>query len=226
MIVRPNIIILSSIDLKNALHQVSGQVFKVLMYLIEYEQNYPKYHRSSTYTDHEQTKARKIAEGCNMSVDDVIGACIELRKQCLLDGLTVTQAWETVWINWVLHTELPPEGLCYGITSLERNNVDGGRSVSDVLVVGTERYANKSRMELLANMPYEKYLQTPEWKEKAKEAYKRAGHRCQLCNRNKIEIHAHHRSYERRGEELPEDLIVLCADCHELFHKNRSLAKE
>lgn len=67
---------------------------------------------------------------------------------------------------------------------------------------------------------YKEYLLTPEWKAKANAAKERAGHRCQLCNAegNNGFLHAHHRTYERLGEELPEDIIVLCKDCHAKFH--------
>lgn len=64
---------------------------------------------------------------------------------------------------------------------------------------------------------YETYIHSPEWEEKAKEAKKRAGYRCQLCN-GKYKIAAHHRTYERLGHELPEDLTVLCKRCHKLFY--------
>lgn len=70
----------------------------------------------------------------------------------------------------------------------------------------------------LRSMPYKDYLQTPEWGAKRNEMLKRAGHRCQVCNRSgRLEVH--HRTYERRGSELEADLFVLCADCHDLFHR-------
>lgn len=28
-----------------------------------------------------------------------------------------------------------------------------------------------------------------------------------------------------RGDELPEDLIVLCGDCHSIFHREGRLAR-
>jgi 5-methylcytosine-specific restriction endonuclease McrA len=31
-------------------------------------------------------------------------------------------------------------------------------------------------------------------------------------------LDVHHRTYERRGAEKAEDVIVLCRRCHELFH--------
>lgn len=64
---------------------------------------------------------------------------------------------------------------------------------------------------------YREYIQSPEWHERAEAAKERAGHRCRLCN-IKGSLHAHHRTYERLGKELPEDITVLCDDCHAKFH--------
>jgi len=72
-------------------------------------------------------------------------------------------------------------------------------------------------LELLRTMPYDEYLQTPEWQEKRKEALRRADYRCQLCNSDES-LDVHHRTYERRGYELASDLIALCRDCHKTFH--------
>src|SRR3990167_484374 len=69
---------------------------------------------------------------------------------------------------------------------------------------------------------YQAYLNSPEWKAKAEEAKKRAGYRCQLCNRPRgvVKLEAHHRTYERVGQERPEDITVLCGECHTLFEMN------
>lgn len=73
------------------------------------------------------------------------------------------------------------------------------------------------RLQDLRTMPYKQYLQTPEWQERRKAALKRAGYKCQVCNRSR-QLHTHHRTYERRGAELARDLIVLCDECHALYH--------
>ena len=73
------------------------------------------------------------------------------------------------------------------------------------------------RISALRCMPYQEYLRTPEWLARREQAVAFAEGRCQLCNQAG-ELHVHHRTYERRGAELPKDLIVLCAHCHALFH--------
>ena len=76
----------------------------------------------------------------------------------------------------------------------------------------------------LWSMPYDDYLKTPHWKAARQQALERAHHRCQVCNSDEQPLQVHHRTYERRGQELPQDLIVLCSICHDLFHKHGRLA--
>lgn len=84
--------------------------------------------------------------------------------------------------------------------------------------------ARVQRESELRTMPYREYLQTPEWQERRKAALKRAGFACQVCNRGNRVLHVHHRTYERRGVELARDLIVLCDECHALYHGKGLLA--
>jgi len=76
----------------------------------------------------------------------------------------------------------------------------------------------ENRKDELKVMPYVQYLRSPEWKQIRNSQLANAGHRCQVCNRNGISLHVHHRTYERRGRENFKDLIVLCAECHALYH--------
>lgn len=73
-------------------------------------------------------------------------------------------------------------------------------------------------------MPYQRYLQTPHWKEVSGKCKDSAQGRCQVCNSGG-ELHAHHRTYERRGFEYPSDLVALCAGCHQLFHDSKKIAE-
>lgn len=75
----------------------------------------------------------------------------------------------------------------------------------------------RQHLIMLKTMPYAEYLKTEHWQETRRQALKSARYRCHLCNSNG-ELHVHHRTYERRGEEYMKDLIVLCANCHAKFH--------
>lgn len=86
-----------------------------------------------------------------------------------------------------------------------------------------ESRERSERRQFLRTMPYREYLQTPEWQAIRKGALYRAKYRCQTCA-SPGKMHVHHRTYVNRGDERSSDLIVLCADCHEIFHKNGKLA--
>lgn len=72
---------------------------------------------------------------------------------------------------------------------------------------------------------YYEYIKSPKWRERAEEAKARAGNRCQVCNRSRAEVQldAHHRTYERLGNELPEDITILCRDCHQLYEDAKKI---
>lgn len=74
---------------------------------------------------------------------------------------------------------------------------------------------------------YRDYILSPEWKARATAAKEAAGWRCQVCNRpsTAVTLDAHHRTYERLGYERPDDITVLCRDCHELYESNRRARK-
>lgn len=64
---------------------------------------------------------------------------------------------------------------------------------------------------------YTEYLNTYHWSTMRLKALVNAGHKCQVCaSTEKLEVH--HNDYSRLGGELLTDLVVLCHDCHTLFH--------
>lgn len=73
------------------------------------------------------------------------------------------------------------------------------------------------------HVDYRTYIQSEAWQARADAAKTRADWRCQVCNRpsSAVPLNAHHRTYERLGHERPEDITVLCRDCHELYESNR-----
>jgi 5-methylcytosine-specific restriction endonuclease McrA len=64
---------------------------------------------------------------------------------------------------------------------------------------------------------YEDYLWSPWWRRHVRrQALHRANHTCQRCGRRATEVH--HLTYERLGNEHPDDLQPLCDDCHRAAH--------
>jgi 5-methylcytosine-specific restriction endonuclease McrA len=69
----------------------------------------------------------------------------------------------------------------------------------------------------LASMTYEQYLGTRHWRQRRERSLVLADHRCERCGARST-LQVHHRTYERLGEELDEDLEVLCDRCHAAEH--------
>jgi 5-methylcytosine-specific restriction endonuclease McrA len=45
----------------------------------------------------------------------------------------------------------------------------------------------------------------------------RARNKCELCGK-RVPLDVHHRTYDRYGDELVDDLIALCRECHARHH--------
>lgn len=67
---------------------------------------------------------------------------------------------------------------------------------------------------------YEEYRRSDHWQATRRQSLERAKYRCQICNTGEVQLDVHHRTYERLGAELPEDLFVLCHNCHQLYETN------
>jgi hypothetical protein len=90
-------------------------------------------------------------------------------------------------------------------------------------VAALRTFLNRHYQAYCHTLPYDEYLHSALWQRVRQEALTRAGHCCQLCNLPH-HLQVHHRTYERRGFELPADLIVLCSACHARHHQVRVAA--
>jgi len=63
----------------------------------------------------------------------------------------------------------------------------------------------------------QKYIQSDKWKILKEKRLKIANRSCEICKR-KNNLQLHHITYERLGDEIIEDLIILCKKCHQQQH--------
>lgn len=61
---------------------------------------------------------------------------------------------------------------------------------------------------------YNAYINSDEWREKARRIRERDGYRCQICGASDVPLEVHHLTYARLRRERDDDLITLCHDCH------------
>ena len=66
---------------------------------------------------------------------------------------------------------------------------------------------------------YSEYLISNQWKEVRELALERAKGRCQICGSSR-DLDVHHNTYDNFGNEREhlEDLVVLCAEHHHIYH--------
>jgi len=68
-----------------------------------------------------------------------------------------------------------------------------------------------------AKRKYLKYLQSEDWAQIKIDLYQTRGKVCEYCGSTK-NIQVHHLTYKNIYKEEPEDLVLLCKDCHRKEH--------
>ena len=68
---------------------------------------------------------------------------------------------------------------------------------------------------------YSEKLKDPRWQKKRLEVMKRNDFHCEICGDGESTLHVHHKEYFK-GREIweyePEQLAVVCKDCHDNLH--------
>jgi len=165
---------------------------------------------------------QQLASLCfGMSIKSIIRALRGLADRGFIDDFSGEPSLED--LNFVaiycdIHGRFAPANNLYHPCAHSDHPFDSGHAYR-------ERLQRLRRIDQLSSMPYPEYLESPEWKSRRLREIERAGSRCELCN-SPGPFHVHHRTYERRGNEAPGDLIVLCPPCHQSFHEHRTLAGE
>lgn len=106
------------------------------------------------------------------------------------------------------------------------HNWDARQYATDNSTERVNRLRSRAKLKKLRAMPYAEYLASSHWSKRRKVALEKAGRKCSACKSASDGLDVHHNTYERLGEELDSDLLVLCRPCHALFHENGKLAKE
>ena len=62
------------------------------------------------------------------------------------------------------------------------------------------------------------HINSAHWKVLKLSIIAKRGMSCERCGQHKMSVDLHHLTYVRFGRELPEDVKLLCRDCHKLMH--------
>lgn len=73
---------------------------------------------------------------------------------------------------------------------------------------------------IMENINYVEKLRSPEWQKKRLEIMLRDNFKCKCCYSTDIELNVHHFDYSKNPWESEDyELITLCKNCHNVFHK-------
>ena len=72
---------------------------------------------------------------------------------------------------------------------------------------------------LMSAQAKQQYLQSNEWKVLKQTKLNQADYKCELCS-SPYNLHLHHLTYERLGNEYLSDLSILCSECHQRQHNH------
>jgi hypothetical protein len=82
----------------------------------------------------------------------------------------------------------------------------------------SNKESSKRRVKSRFTEEYEKYIRSKEWAAFRQLIFSMRGSICEDCGTSGIVFHLHHLTYVRLGNELPEDVRILCVPCHEKIH--------
>lgn len=73
-------------------------------------------------------------------------------------------------------------------------------------------------------LDYTKHINSDRWERRRQQAIQDVGGTCQFIKNGKLcgstdRIQVHHLSYDNLGNEKPEDLLVVCRECHRRVHE-------
>lgn len=71
----------------------------------------------------------------------------------------------------------------------------------------------------MTKQEYRKYLRSDHWVETRRKRKRIDGYKCYLCGKKK-HLNVHHLRYVNIGnEDVENDLVTLCRDCHKMLHR-------
>lgn len=82
--------------------------------------------------------------------------------------------------------------------------------------------ADCQRAGATTQLTYSEYLKTDHWQFQRRRALILGDRKCRICG-SQDRLETHHNTYERLGHERDSDLVVLCHNCHQLFHDDGEL---
>jgi 5-methylcytosine-specific restriction endonuclease McrA len=69
---------------------------------------------------------------------------------------------------------------------------------------------------------YKSYIQSAKWRSFKKTIISHRGEKCEKCGSKPGSLDLHHKTYARLFNELPQDVMLLCRECHSNIHNKKA----
>lgn len=73
---------------------------------------------------------------------------------------------------------------------------------------------------------YREYLKSDAWQQKRAMMFGLRGRKCEKCDATDVTLQIHHLTYANIFNEPPEDLQIVCIECHEKIHNKKPRVKK
>lgn len=126
------------------------------------------------------------------------------------------------WNTWQADKKLPQCNKCG--TSIQKPS-KASKDHAKLTNWEIQHQPPKESFKKRRRVDYKAYIDSPAWAAKRRQVFAKYGRKCQECGSG-ANLHVHHKTYARLGNESLKDLKVLCADCHALEHEKDGIADE
>lgn len=165
-----------------------------------------KKHDEGRCTTHPEKELRKLITS---------NQAIQIRPQCLICGLPAGPTRKKAEFTEEQLAGLP----LWDKEIASRHQAERSAAYTRL------KESEENRLRQVWFSEYNKYLRSPEWRQKRDLALKRDGFWCQGCHQQKA-TQAHHLTYEHVFQEFLFELISVCDDCHKRLHIKTEMPDE
>lgn len=99
-----------------------------------------------------------------------------------------------------------------------RDAVNGLKGSGWLSLQVTDEHTKVEETNYSFKQNYKNHIASPKWKAIRANVIAIRGSKCEECG-STSRLHVHHLHYRTFGDELPEDLKVLCKNCHDKKHQ-------
>lgn len=161
----------------------------------------------------------KIHENCNFTLDEIEKYLHSRKIPYEVTSEEVVEYWNRK--NWLTQKGNKIENISAVINVVNSHVIQQKRKIGVIGVGNIIKDKDKNKEWKNHKSPYYEQLNDPKWKAYRDFIFIVRGSKCESCGKPS-NLQIHHREYIANRfawEYLPNEVMVLCGDCHRYIHK-------